>query len=59
MEFVNEDFVEDKKGDNPYVGFGNLARSFTQVWDLMLGSNDYRFGTPLGLILYYICTVFV
>ena len=25
----------------------------------MLGDNDYRFSTPLGLIIYYICTVFV
>lgn len=25
----------------------------------MLGDNDYRFTTPLGLVLYFICSVFV
>jgi len=25
----------------------------------MLADNDYRFRTDIGLVLYYICTVFV
>jgi len=44
----------------PYTThFTSMLTAFTQVWDLMLGSNDYRFETPLGLILYFIFTVFV
>jgi len=60
MEFIGEDFVDDLTAEEiPYVGFTPLVKAFTQVWDLMLGDNDYRFKTPIGLIAYYVCTVFV
>lgn len=46
-------------GEGHYADFDSFTRSFSHVWDLMLGDYDYRFNTELGIILYYICTVFV
>jgi hypothetical protein len=59
LDFVGEDLVNDLEGEKNYQNFGVGMRAFTQVWDLMLGDNDYRVQTPLGLVFWFLCTLLI
>jgi len=61
--FVSTDFIGEKYEDSEEAykeaGFGNMMKSFTNVWDNMNGMSSWKPETHWGLFFYFALNIFI
>ena len=60
---IGEEFIfieDDHSGEVEYTTLENIFLiSFAQTWDSMLGYGSQKLKTPMGILIYFLATIFI